>query len=50
MEYKNRNHVYLDESTEHVVGHGRVQWVTQCVTDLVCESSKLRHLYNISHN
>jgi hypothetical protein len=50
MEYKNRNHAYLGESMEHVVGCGRVRWGTECVSSLICEPSKLRHLYNNSHN
>jgi hypothetical protein len=50
MEYKNRNHAYLSKSTERVVGRDRVQRVTQCVSSLICEPSKLHHLYNNSHN
>jgi hypothetical protein len=48
MDLGNRNHAYLDESTEHVVGHDGVWQVTQCVTSLICELSKLRRLCNIS--
>jgi hypothetical protein len=50
MEYGSRNHAYLDESTEHTVRHSGVRRVTQCVSGLVCELSKLHHLYNSSHN
>jgi hypothetical protein len=50
MEYGNNYLAYLIKSTEHVVGCGRVRWVTQCVSGLVCEPSKLRRLYNSSHN
>jgi hypothetical protein len=50
MEYENRNHAYLSESTEHVVGRGRVWWVTQCVSGLICELSNLCRMYNSSHN
>jgi hypothetical protein len=50
MKYGNRNHAYLSESTEHTVGRGGVRWVTQCVSGLICEPSKLCHLYNSSHN
>jgi hypothetical protein len=39
---------YFNKSTEPVVGRGRVWWVTQCITGLVCESSKLCNLCNIS--
>jgi hypothetical protein len=50
MKYGNRNHAYLGESTERVVGRDGVWRVTQCVSDLICEPSKLRRLYNNSHN
>jgi hypothetical protein len=50
MKYRTRNHAYLDESTEHVVGRDGVRRVTQCVSGLVCEPSKLRRLHNSSHN
>jgi hypothetical protein len=50
MEYGNRNRAYLGESTERVVGCGVVRRVTQCVSGLVCEPSKLGRLYNSSHN
>jgi hypothetical protein len=50
MEYENRNHAYLDECMECAMGRGRVQQVTQCVSGLICESSKLCRLYNNSHN
>jgi hypothetical protein len=50
MEYGNRNYAFLGESTKRVMGRGRVQWVTQCVSGLICESFKLRRMYNSSHN
>jgi hypothetical protein len=44
------NHAYLSESTEHTVGRGGVQWVTQCISGIICEPSKLHRMYNSSHN
>jgi hypothetical protein len=50
MEYGNTNHAYLDESIEHAVGHSGVRRVTQRISGLIHELSKLCHLYNIRHN
>jgi hypothetical protein len=50
MEYENINHAYLGKSTERAMGRGEVRWVAQCITDLICESSNLCHMYNSSHN
>jgi hypothetical protein len=50
MKYGTRNNAYLGESTEHAVGRDGVRRVTQCVSGLVCEPSKLRRRYNSSHN
>jgi hypothetical protein len=50
MKYGNRNHAYLGESMERTVGRDGVQWVTQCVSGLIYEPSKLRRMYNSSHN
>jgi hypothetical protein len=50
MEYRNRNHAYLSEGTKCAMGRDGVWQVTQFVSGLICEPSKLRHLYNSSHN
>jgi hypothetical protein len=50
MEYENRNHAYLGESKERAVGRSGVWWVTQCVSSLFYEPSKLCCLDNNSHN
>jgi hypothetical protein len=50
MMYGNRNHAYLGESTERMVGRDGVRRVSQCVSGLICEPSKLCRLYNNSHN
>jgi hypothetical protein len=50
MKYGTRNHAYLGETTERAVGRDGVRRVTQCVSGLVCEPSKLRRLYNSCHN
>jgi hypothetical protein len=50
MEYENRNHAYLSECTERAVGCGRVWQLTEGINDLICEPSKLRRMYNSSHN
>jgi hypothetical protein len=39
---------YLGKSMEHTVGRDELSWVTQCVTGLICQPSKLRSLCNIS--
>jgi hypothetical protein len=49
MKYGNRNHAYLGESTKRDVGRDSVRWLTQCISGLICELSKLCRLYNSSH-
>jgi hypothetical protein len=50
MKYGTRNHAYLGESTQRAMGRDGVRQVTQFVSGLICEPSKLRRLYNNSHN